>query len=289
MNTLKAMGRAALTLIMVVAAVFVGRHLWHYYMEEPWTRDARVRADVVNIAPDVTGLVSDVFIKDNQTVHKGDVLFRVDRRRFELALAQDEAALAQAKATLDLAVTERQRQERLGDSGSEQNREKAVGAEQQDLAAYNQALATRDVAKLDLERTDVKSTVNGTVSNLDLQPGDFVTRGTAKVAVVDSDSLRIEAYFEENKLPRLQPGDRATVRLMGQAAELQGRVDSIATGIEDRERTSSTGLLANINPTFTWVRLAQRVPVRIQLDKVPEGTKLISGLTATVDIQPKSR
>ncbi|HBF28463.1 HlyD family secretion protein [Rhizobium sp.] len=289
MNTLKTLGRVCLTLLMVVAAMFVGSHLWHYYMEEPWTRDARVRADVVDVAPDVTGLVSDVFVKDNQTVHKGDVLFRVDRRRFELALAQSEASLAQAKATLDLAVTERQRQERLGDSGSEQNREKAVGTEQQDLAAYNQALASRDIAKLDLERTDVKSTVNGSVTNLDLQPGDFVTRGTAKVAVVDSDSLRIEAYFEENKLPRIQPGDRAVVKMMGVNEDLEGHVDSIATGIDDRERTSSSGLLANINPTFTWVRLAQRVPVRIHLDKVPEGTKLISGRTVTVDIQPKGR
>jgi RND family efflux transporter MFP subunit len=287
MNTLKMIGRVCLTLVFVAAAGFVGLHLWHYYMEEPWTRDARVRADVVDVAPDVTGLVSDVFVKDNQIVHKGDVLFRVDRSRFELALAQAEASLVEAKSTLDLARSERERNDRLGDSASAQTKEKSVATEDQANAAYMKALAARDVAKLDLDRTDVKSTVNGSVTNLDLQPGDFVTRGTAKVAVVDSDSLRIEAYFEENKLPRIHEGDRALVQILGQKAQLEGHVDSIATGIEDRERTSGTGLLANINPTFNWVRLAQRVPVRIHLDKVPEGTRLISGLTVTVDIQPK--
>ncbi|MBB4952456.1 RND family efflux transporter MFP subunit [Agrobacterium vitis] len=289
MNTLKMMGRVCLTLVVVAASVFVGRHLWHYYMEEPWTRDARVRADVVDIAPDVTGLVSDVFVKDNQTVHKGDVLFRVDRSRFELALAQSEADLVEAKSSLDLARSERERNDRLGDSASAQTKEKSVATEEQANAAYMKALATRDLAKLDLDRTDVKSTVNGSVANLDLQPGDFVTRGTAKVAVVDRDSLRIEAYFEENKLPRIREGDQAVVQILGQSARLEGHVDSIATGIEDRERTSGTGLLANINPTFNWVRLAQRVPVRIHLDKVPEGTRLISGLTVTVDIQPGDR
>lgn len=289
MNTLKMMGRVCVTLVFVVAAVFVGRHLWNYYMEEPWTRDARVRADVVNVAPDVTGLVSDVFVKDNQTVHKGDVLFRVDQARFKLALAQAEAAVVQAKSSLDLATSERERNDRLGDSASEQTREKSVSTQEQANAAYLNALATRDLARLDLERTDVKSTVNGSVTNLDLQPGDFVTRGTAKMAVVDGDSLRIEAYFEENKLPRIQKGDRAKVTLLGQNTALEGHVDSIATGIEDRERTSGSGLLANINPTFSWVRLAQRVPVRIHLDNVPDGTQLISGLTATVDIQPKGR
>jgi RND family efflux transporter MFP subunit len=289
MNTLKILGRICLTLIVVVAAVFVGRHLWHYYMEEPWTRDGRVRADVVDIAPDVTGLVSNVFVKDNQVVHKGDVLFRVDRSRFALALTQAEASLAEAKSTLDLARSERERNDRLGDSASAQTKEKSVATEQQANAAYMKAMAVRDLAKLDLERTDVRSTVNGSVTNLNLKPGDFVTRGAAKVAVVDSDSLRIEAYFEENKLPRIQEGDRAVVRILGQKGLLEGHVDSMATGIEDRERTTGTGLLANINPTFNWVRLAQRVPVRIHLDKVPEGTKLISGLTATVDIQPKSK
>ncbi|BCH66813.1 hypothetical protein RvVAT039_40290 [Agrobacterium vitis] len=286
---LKSLGRVAVTLVVVVAALFAGYHLWVYYMEEPWTRDGRVRADVAEIAPDVTGPVSEVLAKDNATVRKGDVLFKVDAKRFELALEQAQADLDQAKSSLDEAVRERQREERLGDSASAQARDKAVSAEEQAQASYNKALASRDVAKLDLDRTEVKSTVNGTVSNFSLQVGDFVNRGTATVAVVNTDTLRVEAYFEESKLQRIREGDRASVRIMGQKTVLTGRVESMATGIQDRERDSSSGLLVNITPTFNWVRLAQRVPVRIHLENVPEGTRLISGLTATVDIQPEAQ
>lgn len=286
MNILKSLGRVLVTLVVVIAAAFAAYHLWIYYMEEPWTRDGRVRADVALIAPDVSGPVSDVIVRDNQAVHKGDVLFKVDAKRFELALAQAEADLAQAKASLDEATRERQRQERLGQSASEQARESAISTEERDQAAYNKALASRDVAKLDLERTEVKSTVNGTVSNFALQVGDYVSRGTATVAVVNTDTLRVEAYFEESKLQRIREGDRATVRIMGQKGILSGRVESMASGIQDRERETSSSLLVNITPTFNWVRLAQRVPVRIHLENVPEGTRLISGLTATVEIDP---
>ncbi|MGV2126379.1 efflux RND transporter periplasmic adaptor subunit [Agrobacterium vitis] len=289
MTMLKSLGRVVVTLVVVVAALFAGYHLWVYYMEEPWTRDGRVRADVAEIAPDVTGPVSEVLAKDNATVRKGDVLFKVDAKRFELALEQAQADLDQAKSSLDEAVRERQREERLGDSASAQARDKAVSAQEQAQASYNKALASRDVAKLDLDRTEVKSTVNGTVSNFSLQVGDFVNRGTATVAVVNTDTLRVEAYFEESKLQRIREGDRASVRIMGQKTVLTGRVESMATGIQDRERDSSSGLLVNITPTFNWVRLAQRVPVRIHLENVPDGTRLISGLTATVDIQPEAQ
>ncbi|MGG7518229.1 efflux RND transporter periplasmic adaptor subunit [Allorhizobium undicola] len=284
MNTLKLLGRVAVTLIFVAAALLAARNLWNFYMEEPWTRDGKVRADVVNIAPDVSGLVSDVMAIDNQPVRKGDILFRVDRKRFELALQQAEASLQLAQSSLAEATRERQRQERLGDSATEQARDKAISTEEQAAATYRQAVASRDIASLNLERTDVRSTVNGTVTNLSLQPGDYVSAGAAKVAVVNTDSLRVEGYFEENKLPRIQPGARARVHLLGRDGVLEGTVDSIATGIEDRERSSSTGLLVNITPTFNWVRLAQRVPVRIRLDGVPKDMPLISGQTATVEI-----
>jgi len=165
-----------------------------------------------------------------------------------------------------------------------QQKEQARTAADQAEATYLQAVANRDLAQLNLDRSAVKATVNGTVSNLSLRPGDYVTAGTAKVALVDTDSLRVEGYFEETKLPRIHVGDSVTIHLMGHRQTLAGHVDSIATGIEDRERTSGTGLLANINPTFSWVRLAQRVPVRINLDKVPDDVKLIAGLTATVEV-----
>ncbi|MBB3382422.1 MULTISPECIES: HlyD family secretion protein [unclassified Rhizobium] len=288
MNALKLIGRVAVTLIFVVAAVYVGRQLWGHYMDEPWTRDARLRADVVGIAPDVSGLVSEVLVKDNQTVKKGDVLFRVDRDRFAIALEQADAALASSKAALDQAQRESARQARLGDAASLQQKEQALTTVQQDEAAVRQATANRELAQLNLDRSEVRATVNGTISNLSLRPGDYVSAGTAKVALIDSDSLRVEGYFEETKLPRIHVGDEVHIHLMGQAEKLTGHVDSIAYGIEDRERTSGS-LLANITPTFSWVRLAQRVPVRIALDKVPDGTKLIAGLTATVEVQEQSQ
>jgi RND family efflux transporter MFP subunit len=284
MNSLKFIGRLIVTLAVVVAAVFVGRGLWGHYMDEPWTRDARLRADVVGIAPDVSGLVSEVLVIDNQAVKKGDILFRVDRARFSIALAQSEAALEGSKAALDQAHRERERQERLGEAASLQQKEQAQTAEEQAEAAFRQATANRDLAALNLDRSEIKATVNGTVSNLSLRPGDYVSAGTAKIALIDTDSLRVEGYFEETKLQRIHPGDKVSIHLMGQTKSLDGHVESIATGIEDRERTAGSGLLANINPTFSWVRLAQRVPVRISIDAVPDDVRLIAGLTATVEV-----
>ncbi|MFC7399551.1 efflux RND transporter periplasmic adaptor subunit [Chelatococcus sp. GCM10030263] len=276
--------RVLVTLVVVAGAVLAGRELWNHYMNEPWTRDARVRADVVGVAPDVSGLVSEVLVHDNEVVKKGDLLFRVDRQRFAIALDQAEAAVAGTKAVLDQAHRDRERRERLGDFASEQQKEQAVSAEAQADANYRQALASRDLARLNLERSEVKAPVNGIVSNFSLRPGDYVAAGSAQAALVDTDSLRVEGYFEETKLPRIHVGDAASIKLMGQSGLITGHVESIAGGIEDRERNA--GLLANINPTFTWVRLAQRVPVRIAFDKVPENARLIAGLTATVNVLP---
>jgi multidrug resistance efflux pump len=285
MNLLKLILRILFTVVIVACAGFVGRELWGHYMDEPWTRDARVRADIVGIAPDVSGLVSEVDVKDNQLVKKGDVLFRVDKARFAIALAQADAALAGSKASLAQAKRDSDRLKNLGEAISVQQREQAQAAEEEAQAAYGQAVANHQLAQLNLDRSIVKATVNGSVSNLSLRPGDYVSAGAAKVALVDSDSLRVEGYFEETKLPRIQVGDAVVIHLMGRADPLHGHVESIATGIEDRERTATTSLLANITPTFSWVRLAQRVPVRIAIDGAPTDVKLIAGLTATVEVK----
>ncbi|MGA0565146.1 efflux RND transporter periplasmic adaptor subunit [Ancylobacter sp. VNQ12] len=282
--------RVAATLVMVAGAGLMGRALWDSYMNAPWTRDARVRADVVEIAPDVSGLVSEVLVSDNAAVKTGDVLFRVDRERFVLALKQAEAAVKGRAAALDQAKRDLARYEQLreGDVISRQNLEQARTAVTQADAAYQQALNERDLARLNLERSDVKAPVNGIVTNLELRRGDYASTGAGVVALVDTDSLRIEGYFEETKLRRIHVGDAVSVRLMGEPALLSGRVQSIAAAIEDRERTSATGLLANINPTFNWVRLAQRVPVRISLDDLPSDIRLVAGRTATVEVEPSS-
>jgi len=279
---LRLTGRVLVTLVVVAAAAGVGWRLWDYNMNDPWTRDAHLRADVVGVTPDVSGLVTEVLARDNQTVRKGDILFRIDRQRFAIALEQAQAAVLGRQVTLDQARRDFDRIQRLGDSvvtvqQREQSRAAAAGAE----ADYQQAVAARDLAQLNLDRSDVKASVNGTISNLSLHPGDYVGTGQAVMALVDSDSMRVEGYFEETKLDRIAIGAKVSIRLMGQPGTLTGRVESIAAGIEDRERVTGS-LLANVNPTFTWVRLAQRIPVRIILENVPESTRLVAGLTATV-------
>lgn len=281
------LGRLLMTLAMVAVAGFGGWSLWVYYMDAPWTRDGRVRADVVGITPDVSGLVSEVLVHDNQRVSKGDVLFRVDTARFELALRQSEALLASRLAAMQEAVREARRYGSLSDlSVSLERQQQTQAAQEQAIAAYQQATADRDLARLNLQRATVTAPLNGTVTNFDLQRGDYVTAGRAVFALVATDTLHVSGYFEETKLPRIHIGDRARMRLLGGNAELYGTVHSIAGAIEDRDRTTDPGsLLANVNPTFAWVRLAQRVPVRITLDKVPEG--LIAGSTVSVEILPR--
>lgn len=285
---LRLMGRVLVTLVVAAAAAGVGWRLWDYNMNDPWTRDAHLRADVVGVTPDVSGLVTEVLAHDNQTVRKGDVLFRIDRQRFAIALEQAQAAVLGRQVTLDQARRDFDRIQRLGDSvvtvqQREQSRAAAAGAE----ADYQQAVAARDLAQLNLDRSDVKASVNGTISNLSLHPGDYVGTGQAVMALVDSDSMRVEGYFEETKLDRIAIGAKVSIKLMGQPGTLTGRVESIAAGIEDRERVTGS-LLANVNPTFTWIRLAQRIPVRIVLENVPENTRLVAGLTATVVVDQGS-
>jgi multidrug resistance efflux pump len=279
--------RLAVTAVAVAIAGIVGAQLWYYYMDAPWTRDGRVRADVVEVAADVSGLVSEILVHDNQAVTKGQVLFRIDRQRFQYALQQAEALVANRRAAAEEAERETARFIQLSNlavSKEQQQQRAAISAEAE--AAVLQAAVDRDVAKLNLERSEVRASVNGLVTNFGLQPGNYVDAGKAVFALIATDSLHVDAYFEETKLPRIELGATARVHLMGEGAMIDGHVESIAGGIADRERAPSGDLLANVNPTFSWVRLAQRVPVRIALDRVPPGVRLVTGRTATVEILP---
>ncbi|MDQ0394858.1 efflux RND transporter periplasmic adaptor subunit [Labrys monachus] len=281
------LGRIGVTLVVLVVAAGFGWRLWDYYMNAPWTRDGHVRADIIGVTPDVSGLVQDVLVHDNQAVRKGDLLLRVDQKRFTLALQQADAAVAGDKASMEQAERDRLRYQKLGkDVASQQKIEQAQLAESVAEAAYRQALANRDVARLNLERSEIRASANGVITNMALNPGDYVSAGKPVMALVDSDSLHIEGYFEETKLPGIRPGAPAEIRLMGQPAAIRGHVESIAGGIEDRERGAGSNLLADINPTFSWVRLAQRIPIRIALDSVPDGVRLVPGQTATVMVKP---
>jgi RND family efflux transporter MFP subunit len=284
-----ALARFALTTLACLAAVLVGWRLWTYYMDEPWTRDGRVRADVVRIAPDVSGPVVEVRVRDNQEVHRGDLLFRIDRVRFDLAVRQAQAVLAARRAVWEEAALERDRYRQLSSASVSREKQEQTEARTREAEAdVRQAEADLAVTQVNLARTEVLAPADGTVTNLALRPGDYATAGQPAAALVDAATLHVDGYFEETKLRHIREGDAATVRLMGEPVLLHGHVESVAGGIEDRERAAGTTLLANVNPTFSWVRLAQRVPVRIVLDDVPDGLRLVPGRTATVAVLPRA-
>ena len=279
------MARFLVTAAALAAAGFLCWRLWQHYEVEPWTRDGRVKADVVQVAPDVTGQVTNVLVRDNQQVKAGDVLFEIDRARFALALRQAEAAVQAQRVALEQAVKDARRNDGLRDLVAQEVREQSASKVEALRAALAQAAVSRDVARLNLERTRVLSAVNGTVTNLDLRAGAYVTAGHAVMALIDRDSYYVEGYFEETKLAGIGIGDPVLVMPMGVSAVLHGHVESLAGGIADRERTTSANLLSNVNPTFNWVRLAQRIPVRVKLDALPAGTRLVAGQTVTVDVR----
>jgi len=341
--TLQTAARVLVTLIIVAAAIIAGRYLWLHYMEKPWTRDARVRATILNVAPDISGLVTAIAIKDNQPVRKGDLLFTIDAERYKLALAQarlaaettqsniktaqdtvktaqDAVKTAQdnvkaAQDNLDYQQHELDRQRRLRETNANTQEDvdraqnavtvatnaraaarngvtaaqNAITAAQNAVIAaenaHRQALAAIDAAELDIARAEVRSPINGIVTNLQLNVGDYAATGRPVLAIVNTDTLYIAGYFEETKMRHIRVGAPVTVELMGYKEPLRGRVESIAPAIADRDNVQNPDLVANVNPTFSWVRLAQRIPVRITLDKIPEGVQLTAGMTATIIIE----
>ncbi len=270
------------TLLILALAVTLVHQLWQHYMESAWTRDGRVRADVINIAPDVAGLVVEVPVRDNQAVKAGDVLLRIDSSHYALAVSEAEAEVDAARAELDMRRLNARRRADMDDLVvSRESREDASHIANGAEARYRRALAQRDAARLDLERTEVRAPVDGYVTNLNIYRGDYARTGQASMALVDGRSFYVNGYFEETRLPRIHVGAKVEMRLMS-GERLLGHVDSIARGIYDRDNPESRELVADVNPTFNWVRLAQRVPVRIHLDEVPEGLALSAGMTCTV-------
>ncbi|WP_353191196.1 efflux RND transporter periplasmic adaptor subunit [Pandoraea pnomenusa] len=281
---LRSLGPVVLTLAVSCVAIFVLLHLWDYYTVAPWTRDGRIRADIVQIAPDVSGLITDVQVKDNQRVHRGDLLFVIDRDRYTLALKQSEANVAALRATLAQARRENARNRQLTEVVAKEVVEAGQAKVESGEAAVAQADAAVRLAKLNLERTRVVAPTDGYLNDRVPRVGDYVTTGRPVLSMVDANSLHVEGYFEETKMGGIHVGDRVEIRLMGERQVLHGHVQSIVAGIEDRDRTSGASMLPNINPTFNWVRLAQRIPVRVALDDVPEDMRLVAGRTATVTV-----
>ena len=274
-----------ITLATTALAAVFGWAMWDAYMGAPWTRDSTVRTYVVTMAPEVAGRIVKLPVADNQFVHKGDLLLVIDPTDYGIALTLAEAAVHQAQATAQNAQREAERRRKLSDLAVTQEEQQtfssnAVAAD----AQYQQAVARRDQAKVNLERAEIHSPVNGWVTNLLAQQGDYATVGRNVISVVDADSFWVDAYFEETQLGSIHEGDPAEIKLMGYSQIVRGDVGSVARGINVPNAHPNDLGLAEVNPIFTWVRLAQRVPVRIRIDQVPEGVHLVAGMTATVQI-----
>jgi multidrug resistance efflux pump len=332
------------TLLVVIAALF-GRAMWNVYMGAPWTRDGKVRAYVVTMAPEVFGRIVKLPISDNQHVHKGELLMVIDPTNYRIAVSQARAAVLQAQANLEnidaqlvvhqaqIGVTRAQvdqaqaalvfskqqagRYGKLAQEGwgtvqdaqqysSQLNQQNAAV----ETASQNLALAQRQVASLkaqqlgaeasleqgkaelqqalvNLRRTRILSPVDGYVTNLLAQVGDYANVGVNVISLVDADSYWVDGYFEETNVASIRVGDPAEIKLMGYGHILRGRVDSVAREINDANAQPNGQGIAVVNPIFTWVRLAQRIPVRIHIDRLPAGVTLVAGMTATVQIDAR--
>jgi len=320
--------RVLVTLLMVTIATYGAYLAWHHFTTQPWTRDGRVRADIIKVAGDVSGLVTEVAVKDNQAVRKGDLLFVIDPARYGQNVKAAEADLAEAKAAVIAAkaneaiaesavaasetyyanLNERaERRARLNKAVSNEEIHDSKAMAEEAYAQLQQALAQAKLAtantiraqaavkqidnqlalaELDYARTRVTAAADGIVTNLNVKQGDYVNSGVASLALVKREGMWVYGYFEETKLPGIHVGDKAEVILMAGDVRVPGRVDSIASGIADNAAVTSADMLSDITPTFSWVRLAQRVPVRIHLDTsaLPDGYTLVSGMSATVSI-----
>jgi multidrug resistance efflux pump len=279
--------RVLLTLILVIVAGLLSYDLAKYYLYSPWTRDARVRANVVSVAADVAGYVDDIRVRNNQFVHEGDVLFVIDQDRYKLALATAEATVASTHAQYLMLLEQYQRRSKLapGYTITIENLDNARRQSESAAANHQQAIASRDTAALNLKRTEVRASVNGFITNLNLAKGTYASQGQAVMALIDSDSYRVEGYFEETKILHIKAGASAEIHLMDGSPALQGTVLGIAMGITDQDNPNGPQLLSSINPTFTWVRLAQRIPVSIHITHVPPGVLISAGMTCTVVIK----
>jgi multidrug resistance efflux pump len=286
---MRKVARVVITVVVVVLAVLAGLWLWRFYMLSPWTRDARVRADVVVVSPDVAGWVTHLPVKDNQRVKKGDLIMQIDRERYQATLNHARAVADTRKQQLRLRESEAERRNRLGVSAiSAEDRENAQINAAVARSQYQEALTEVRLAELNLKRSQVLAPREGRITNLRFAEGNYVRTGEAVMALIDTQSFYIMAYFEETKIPHIAIGDEVNIRLMSHSGVLKGRVASISSGITDRNASPDEQLLAEVQPTFNWVRLAQRIPVRVELSDVPPGVQLSAGMTASVSVLDSS-
>ena len=277
--------RVLITAMLLVVALIAGFAIWTHYVTGPWTRDGQVLANVVNIAPEVSGRITHLAVADNQRVARGDLLYEIDPVDYQVAVASAQANVNSKLADLKLKKAEATRRAVLTTlSTSAEETQSYESQSEEAAAAYAGALAQLSQAHVNLDRTRVLSPVNGYVTNLLVREGDYATTGSRNVTVLDSDSFWVAGFFEETKLSGIHVGDPALAALMGYKDPLHGHVESIARGINTPNTDPGSLGLATVNPVFTWVRLAQRIPVRVHIDAVPASVHLAAGMTATVTV-----
>ncbi len=279
--------RIIITLAVIVAAVLSGRWVWDHYLYSPWTRDGKVQADIITIAPDVSGWVTALAVEDNQQVKKGDVIFQVDVKRYQAVVNELQAQVRNETLALELARHEYARREKLRESNSISAEELESSRISADMADGSLELAKANLAsaQIDLDRATITAPVDGTIVNLTLREGNYVSQGSPVLSLVAANSVYVIGYFEETKLPLIHEGQKAKITLMSGGKPITGTVKSIGNAIADSNTSANGQLLPQVQQTFNWVRLAQRVPVDIRLEEVPEGTRLVAGMTASIRLE----
>jgi multidrug resistance efflux pump len=271
--------------VLVAAALGAAHYGWRVYVTSPWTRDGMVRVQVANVAPQISGQIVEVRTHDNQHVHKGDILYVIEKFDFEVALENAKAAIQNRVADLEVKRAQNDRRAALSLlSTSIEQKQIFDGAAKMAEAALASAKAGLAQAEINLQRTEVRSPVDGYVTNLLMRVGDSARAGTPNLSVIDEHSHWIDAYFEETKLANIHVGDPVEATLLGFQDPIKGRIESITGGISAANAASSTQGLPNVDPIFTWVRLAQRIPVRIRIEQVPPNVPLVAGMTCSVSV-----
>ena len=259
--------------------------IWDFYVASPWTRDGSIRVQVASVAPQVSGQITEIRVVDNQFVHRGDVLYVIDPFDFQVALDSKKAERRQRAADVQV------KRARRSAGTPHRSRHYTGGAAAicrlrcPSTGRFRRCASRGRPGDIDLKRTQVRSPVNGHVTNLLLRVGDYADAGTTNISVIDADSYWIDGYFEETKMAHICIGDRAEAELMGYRDPIIGRVETVTRGISVSNAAPSIQGLPNVNPVYTRARLAQRVPVRIRITDVPAGVPLVSGMTATVTIR----
>ncbi|WP_223509394.1 HlyD family secretion protein [Rahnella sp. GSA61A] len=278
------LGRYIFTLSAVMVAAIIAFMMWKHYAQTPWTRDGRVRADVVQITPDISGPVNRVAVMDNQWVNRGDILYSIDPQWLKLAVLSAQAEVDAKRNEMQMRQDAARRRSQISGVISKEDIQNTSSAAGVAAAEYQGALAALELAKLNLSRATIHSPADGYVTHLRLRPGDYANAGETKVAIIDASSFWVVGYFEETKMQRIHVGSTAKIVLMGYAPALTGHVESIGRGIDDSNDAPGSQGLPDVESTFSWVRLAQRIPVRIHIDHLPNGVELVAGMTASIAI-----